>query len=167
MVRRTKTHLWREDPIAWFGLAQRFSRGSDERVLTSCRQEGKEERRLCNRLGDDDGRRFCDERLNSGATTLLVAALFAFASEVVLHRAIIVMVRCRRLLVNFGIVVRMFGVLGLTMFMRSDSVVVVSGLRVARAVAETLHVAQRGAHNPDEHAQRGAGADDRADFRLP
>src|ERR1035437_128914 len=44
--RRTKTHFGREDPIAWFGSAQRLAWGSGERVLTRRAQEGNVEHRL-------------------------------------------------------------------------------------------------------------------------
>ena len=81
--------------------------------------------------------------------------------------------RSRRVLVSFRIVVMMLGIVRVTVFMRGHSIVVVRGLSVTSpgvvvtsAGAETLHVAQPGAHDPDDNAQRRPCADSRADFRL-
>src|ERR1035437_1111770 len=44
--RRAKTHFRREDPIAWFGLAQRLAWGRGEHMLRRRAQEGNVEHRL-------------------------------------------------------------------------------------------------------------------------
>ena len=117
MERRAKAHFGREHPIAASGLAEFAAGGSGERVLTRRAQEGNEQRRLRHGLGDDDGFRRDNKRLNGRAATLRVTAFLALAPVVALSRTVVVVMRSCRVLVSFG-VVSVFSVVGVAVFVR-------------------------------------------------
>ena len=73
-MRRTKTHLWREDPIAWFGLALQFVLGRGKHQIARLTNWAEKIERLKNRL-DDNERRGELSRCHQGGTTGVAAVV--------------------------------------------------------------------------------------------
>jgi len=73
-MRRTKTHLWREDPIAVFSLAQRFGFGRGKYRIARWKNRAKEIQRLKDGFGDDK-RSGNLGRCNQGGATGVVATV--------------------------------------------------------------------------------------------
>ena len=73
-VRRAKTHLWREDPIAVFSLALRFVFGRGKHWITRLKNRAEKIQRLKDGLGDNE-RRGDLSRCHQGGATGVVAAV--------------------------------------------------------------------------------------------
>lgn len=74
MMRRVKTHLWREDPIAWFDLAFQFVLGREKHQLARLTNRAEKIEGLKNRL-DDNERRGELSRCQQGGTTGVVSVV--------------------------------------------------------------------------------------------
>lgn len=74
MVRRVKTHLWREDPIAWFDLALQFVLGHGKHQIARLENRAEKIERLKNRF-DDNKRRGELGRCHQGGATGVVAVV--------------------------------------------------------------------------------------------
>ena len=70
-MRRAKTHLWREDPIAWFGLALQFVLGRGKHQIARLKNRAENIERLKNRLNDNE-RSGNLSRCDQGGTTGVV-----------------------------------------------------------------------------------------------
>lgn len=73
-MRRAKTHLWREDPIAWFDLALQFVLGRGKHQIARLKNRAGKIERLRNRF-DDNERRGDLGRCYQGGATGVVAAV--------------------------------------------------------------------------------------------
>ena len=73
-MRRTKTHLWREDPIAWLGLALQFVLGRRDHQVARLKNRAEKIERLMNRL-DDNERSGELSRCHQGGATSVVAVV--------------------------------------------------------------------------------------------
>ena len=73
-IRRTKTHLWRENPIAWFGLALQFVLGREKHQIARLPNRAEKIEGLKNRL-DDNQRRGELSRCHQGGATGVVAVV--------------------------------------------------------------------------------------------
>lgn len=170
--RRAKAHLGREDPIAEFGWTDFLVIGTTRRLSSRGAPKWNDEQGLINRLGDDDGRAIDGKSLNGRTTTHGVAAVTASASVAFPRGAVLVMVRICSLLVRFNFLVMMSGIVRMTILRHGYGIVIMGGrcmthsCAVVRAGADPLRSAQRDAHDPDEHAQRGPYAEAHAGLRL-
>ena len=169
-MRRAETDLWRGDRRGCFRLAEAAGRGGRERVLAHWKKA--DERPLRNRPGDNDGRGGEDGGLNGRATPLVAVALFMFASVLVRRGTIFVMMRSRRLLLSFGIVVKC-AVVPLLLFEGGYGVVIVDGAGMAGAgffvsgwLVNALQTAASDAGKPEQRARPRESAEDGGYFGL-
>ena len=72
-MRRTKTHLWREDPIAVFSLAQRFGFGRGKHWIARLKNRAEKTQRFKEWLGGIERLGNLSRGHQGGATGVAVA----------------------------------------------------------------------------------------------
>ena len=74
-MRRVKTHLWREDPIAWFGLARQFVLGGEKHQIARLKNRAENIERLKDWLYDNERRGDLSRCHQGGATGVITAVM--------------------------------------------------------------------------------------------
>ena len=74
-MRRVKTHLWREDPVVWSGLALRFVFGRGKHCIARLKNRAEKIQRLKERLDDNELRGELSRCHQGGATGVVTAVM--------------------------------------------------------------------------------------------
>ena len=148
-MRRAKTHLWLEGPIAWFGLAFQFILGRGKHQIARLTNRAEKIERLKNRLDDND-RRGELSRCHQGGATSVVAAVM------------------RMRIARFAVrVFRSFGFWRVVAVVMSDRLGSVCFRVVMIAPEQVLDAAIRRRQQPKHDAACRYNAEADVDFWLP
>ena len=167
-----KAHHGRKHPFSRFGLAPRIGFGSCCRATLRRGKQRDDQHRLRHRLGDDYRLGRLRDGLHRRAAMLVGGGILA-ARIVLMLRFAIMMVRSRAVLVSFGIVVKMLGIVRVPVVLPGNRVMVGSRIRllcrgvvVSIADGYTLPATQRQTDRPHHHARPCERTEREADSRL-